>query len=178
MKQLFLFLSLIISSSFFAQNLIGKVIGVKDGDTVEILENQRPVVVRLAHVDAPEKKQAFGTVAKQYLSDQIFGKTVQVVGNGKKDRYGRYIGEIYLKNQNINKEMVRAGLAWHYVQYSNDNSYADLEKEARKKRVGLWRDARPVAPWSYRKQRKEEAARKKAAKALLPKPPVKIKQYN
>lgn len=174
MSRLFILIWLVLGAGVFAQNLSGKVIGVKDGDTVEILENQRPVVVRFAHVDAPEKKQAYGNVAKKYLSDLIFGQTVQVVISGKNDRYGRRIGEIYLKNQNINKEMVRAGLAWHYVEYSNDPVYAALQAEAQKKKVGLWQEARPQAPWSYRRQRREEAAQKRAAKVLPPKTTVRI----
>lgn len=174
MSRLFNLILFVFGAVAFAQNLSGKVIGVKDGDTVEILEDQRPVVVRFAHVDAPEKKQAYGNVAKKYLSDLIFGKTVQVVIAGKNDRYGRRIGEIYLKNQNINKDMVRAGLAWHYVQYSKDPVYAALQAEAQKKRVGLWQEARPQAPWEYRRQRREEAAQKRAAKLLSPKTVINI----
>lgn len=168
MKRLFSLILLALGWMVFAQNLTGKVIGIKDGDTVEILENRRPVVVRLAHVDAPEKKQAYGNAAKNYLSDLIFGQTVQVVIAGKNDRYGRRIGEIYLKNQNINKAMVRAGMAWHYVEYSNDPAYADLQTQAQKKKVGLWQEPRPLAPWNYRKQRRDEAAKKREAKGVPP----------
>ena len=132
-----------------------KVIGVKDGDTVEVLYYQLPIVIRLEHIDAPEKKQAFGTVSKQKLSALAFGKIVTIISKGKKgnyDRSGRLIAEIYLNEKTcINKEMLKAGLAWHYKKYSKNTEYAQLEDIARKTKTGLWTDKNPVAPWSFRK---------------------------
>lgn len=132
-----------------------KVIGVKDGDTVEVLYYQLPMVIRLEHIDAPEKKQAFGTVSKQKLSDLCFGKNVTIVSTGKKGNYdgrGRMIAEIYVNDKtNVNKEMVKSGLAWHYKKYSKSDEYAQLENVARKNRVGLWADKSVVAPWDFRR---------------------------
>ena len=132
-----------------------KVIGVKDGDTVEVLYYQLPMVIRLEHIDAPEKKQAFGTVSKQKLSDLCFGKNVTIVSTGKKGNYdgrGRMIAEIYVNEKmNVNKEMIKAGLAWHYKKYSKSEEYAQLENIARKNRVGLWADKSVVAPWDFRR---------------------------
>ena len=132
-----------------------KVIGVKDGDTVEVLYYQLPIVIRLEHIDAPEKKQPFGAVSKQKLSDLSFGKIVTLVSKGKKGNYdgrGRMIAEIYVNDKtNINKEMLKAGLAWHYKKYSKSEIYAHLENRARKNRVGLWADKNPIAPWNFRK---------------------------
>ncbi|WP_313717391.1 thermonuclease family protein [Kaistella carnis] len=132
-----------------------KIIGVKDGDTVEGLYYQLPIVIRLEHIDAPEKKQAFGTVSKKKLSDLAFGKTVTIISKGKKgnfDRNGRMIAEIYTKEKTcLNKEMLKTGLAWHYKKYSTSAEYAQLENTARKKRVGLWADKNPIAPWNFRK---------------------------
>ncbi|WHF51369.1 thermonuclease family protein [Chryseobacterium gotjawalense] len=132
-----------------------KVIGVKDGDTVEVLYYQLPIVIRLEHIDAPEKKQAFGTVSKQKLSDLCFGKNVTIISKGKKGNYdgrGRMIAEIYVDDKICaNKEMVKSGLAWHYKKYSKSEEYAQLENAARKNRVGMWSDKLPVAPWDFRK---------------------------
>ena len=132
-----------------------KVIGVKDGDTIEVLYYQLPIVIRLEHIDAPEKKQAFGTVSKQKLSDLCFGKNVTIVSTGKKGDYdgrGRMIAEVFVNEKtNVNKEMLKSGLAWHYKKYSKSEVYAQLENRARKNRVGLWADKSPVAPWSFRK---------------------------
>lgn len=132
-----------------------KIIGVKDGDTVEGLYYQLPIVIRLEHIDAPEKKQDFGTVSKQKLSDLCFGKIVTIVSKGKKgnyDRNGRLIAEIYMNEKTcVNKEMLKAGLAWHYKKYSTSAEYAQLEDIARKNKTGLWKDKNPIAPWNFRK---------------------------
>ena len=132
-----------------------KVIGIKDGDTVEVLYYQLPIIVRLEHIDAPEKKQAFGSVSKQKLAELAFGKTVTLVSTGKKGNYdarGRIIAEIYLNEKTcLNKEMLKAGLAWHYKKYSLNLEYAKLELLARRNKVGLWSEKSPVAPWEYRK---------------------------
>ena len=152
-KLLFLLFCVCFYGFVFSQKITAKVVGVKDGDTFVVLNEKKEIVVRLEHIDAPEKNQPFGNKAKQFASDFCFGKTVVVIGNGKKDRNGRWIGEIFNNNQNLNKELVRNGLAWHYKRYSKSANYADLETAARKKKIGLWRDKDPVAPWNWRKSK-------------------------
>ena len=128
-----------------------KVIGIKDGDTFELLIDNSTQVVRLAHIDCPEKKQPFGQKAKQLVSNLCFGKYVTLIHNNKFDRNKRLIAEVFLQDgTNLNKELVKNGLAWHFKKYSKDNSYADLENEARASKVGLWADNNPIAPWTWR----------------------------
>ncbi len=130
-----------------------KVIGIKDGDTFVLLMNGKEQVVRLAHIDCPEKKQPFGNKAKQFASDACFGKRVTLVHNNKYDRNKRLIAEIILEDgRNFNKELVKNGLAWHFKRYSHSESYAILEAAARKKRIGLWADKDPIAPWNWRRK--------------------------
>ena len=150
-RLLFLLFCVCFYGFVFSQKIAAKVVGVKDGDTFVVLHEKKEIVVRLEHIDAPEKNQPFGTKAKQFASDFCFGKTVVVIGNGKKDRNGRWIGEIFYKNQNLGKELVRNGLAWHFKRYSKSENYADLEMEARKKKRGLWQEKEPIAPWEWRK---------------------------
>jgi micrococcal nuclease len=133
-----------------------KVVGVKDGDTMVLLMDGKEQVVRLAHVDCPEKKQPFGTKAKQYASELCFGKWVTVVHSNKYDRNKRLIAEVIGKDgQNLNKQLIKKGLAWHFKKYSKDKEYAQLEVQARKSKVGLWSDANPTAPWDWRKPKKK-----------------------
>jgi len=154
-KTFLLFLFPII---IFSQNKSYKVIGVKDGDTVEILMDGKPQVVRLSHIDCPEKKQPFGNNAKQFASDLCFGKKVKLSTGWKKDRNKRLLAEIILSNgKNLNKELVKNGFAWHFKKYSKDNSYDDLEQQARKLKLGLWNDKNPTAPWEWRKSRKKSS---------------------
>lgn len=134
-----------------------KVIGVKDGDTIVILQDSTGQVVRLGHIDCPENRQPFGTRAKQFVSDACFGEyvTLQVDAKNKYDRNKRLIAEIILSDgSNLNRELVRNGLAWHFARYSNDDSYSILEQEARRNKVGVWSEPDPVAPWDWRKMPK------------------------
>lgn len=143
-----------------AETLIGNIVSVTDGDTVTVLDEQRQQhKVRLAGIDAPEKRQAFGNRSKQSLSDAVFGKTVAVEWN-KMDRYGRIVGKIILDARDVNLGQVKAGLAWWYQRYSAEQSasdrqlYAHAEEGARRKRLGLWGEGEPVAPWDWRTLRK------------------------
>ncbi len=135
--------------------LKGQITRIVDGDTGEFLYNgELPLMIRLQHIDAPEKrgKQPYGNKAKQILSDLCFGQKVTVITDGEFDMGGRLIGEIINEeNINVNKEMVRLGYAWHFKKYSEDLSYDILEKEARNNRRGLWQEPSPVAPWNYRR---------------------------
>lgn len=129
----------------------GKVTGIKDGDTYKVLYNGKEETIRLAHIDCPEKKQPFGNKAKQFASDICFGKIVTVKTEGKADRNKRIIGEIILQDgTNVNKELVKNGLAWHFKKYSNNNEYAELEITARQQQIGIWTDKEPIAPWEWR----------------------------
>lgn len=131
--------------------LEGRVVGVADGDTLTLLDaDQETTRVRLAGIDAPESSQDFGSRAKQALSDRVFGADVQVRVSDI-DRYGRTVGDIIFEGSWINEELVRAGLAWHYTQYSRDAGLARAEVAAREAGAGLWSVADPVPPWDYRR---------------------------
>jgi endonuclease YncB( thermonuclease family) len=124
----------------------GKVIGIADGDTIEVLRDHRPVTLRLNGIDAPEGGQAFGTRARRFVALLAFGQTVTVIEHGT-DRYGRTIADVVLPDGRVlNREVVRAGFAWWFRQYSTDQSLGALEGEARAAKRGLWADPRPVAP--------------------------------
>ena len=135
------------------QSFKAKVIRIIDGDTMEILYQKTPIKIRLEHIDCPEKrsKQPFGTQAKTVLSNLCFGQQVKVTSQHS-DRYGRLIAVITnSKKQIVNQEMIKLGMAWHFTKYSTDKTYAKLEQEARKKRIGLWRENNPTPPWNWRK---------------------------
>ena len=135
----------------------GEVVGISDGDTITVLYSsfgKSSVKIRLHGIDAPESRQAFGQVARQFTSKEVFRKTV-TVHQKDTDKYGRLVAEItYDRGKNLNHELVRAGLAWWYQQYARgDRKLQQLEAEARAKKVGLWRDPNPTAPWEFRRMR-------------------------
>lgn len=153
LKYFFLFFLVACNSSTaIPDNFNGKVVGIKDGDTIEVLYEGKSQTIRLVDIDCPEKKQAFGTKAKQFTSDFCFNKEVRVESNGKRDRYKRILGTVFADNKNLNEELVKAGLAWHYKKYSDKQTYANLENTARENRIGLWADINPTPPWNYRKK--------------------------
>ncbi len=127
----------------------GIVVGVLDGDTVDVLVDRKPVRVRLAEIDAPEKAQPFGTKSRQTLASSVFQQMVTVTTAGT-DRYGRTIGTLWLKDRNINKMMVAEGMAWAYRKYLSDQSLLAAEATARDDGVGLWADPHAVPPWEWR----------------------------
>jgi endonuclease YncB( thermonuclease family) len=145
---------LTFASQAIAEQFTGKVVGVTDGDTIKVMRSGKAEKIRLAGIDCPERKQAYGTRAKQFTSDMAFGKVVTVKVETV-DQYGRTVGEVILPDgRSLNHELVKAGFAWWYRQYSRDISLGQLEEEARIAKRGLWADPNAIPPWEYRKLRK------------------------
>ena len=128
----------------------GRVVKVADGDTITILDAANVQhKIRFHGIDAPEKAQAFGQKSKQHLSSLVFGKDVRVKYKSR-DKYGRILGTVYVDGKDVNLEMIRAGLAWHYKRYDNSPAYAAAESEASAARRGLWSDPNPTPPEEFR----------------------------
>lgn len=132
-----------------AAAIVAVVVGVSDGDTLTVLDGQQQIKVRLAEIDAPEKKQPFGARSKQSLSDLCFGKQAEIRAQAR-DRYGRTVARVTCAGVDANAEQVRRGMAWVYRQYARDKALYVLEAEARADRRGLWADSDPVPPWEWR----------------------------
>ncbi len=133
----------------------GRVIGIVDGDTVKVFNGTQAETIRLYGIDCPEKKQAFGTAAKKFTSDMIFGKTV-TVNPVCKDRYGRTVANISYRGADLSLALVKAGLAWWYVKYApHDKKLEEAEIKARESKIGLWSEPSPVPPWKFRKKPKK-----------------------
>ena len=147
-----------------AESITGHVVGVADGDTLTVLTaEKRQVRVRLAGIDAPERRQPYGTRARQALSALALGRAARVEVEDI-DRYGRAVGRVRVGGRDVNAEMVRRGAAWVYTRYNRDPSLVPLEAEARAVRRGLWAlpEAERVPPWEWRaawRAERERAAR-------------------
>lgn len=142
-----------------ARTYSGTVVGISDGDTIKVLdEAKRQHTVRLAGIDAPEKKQAYGQRSRQSLSDMLFQRVV-IIDTHKNDKYGREVGKVMRDGRDVNLEQLRRGMAWHYKDYDREQSpadremYAATEDAARSARIGLWADARPIPPWDFRRKK-------------------------
>ncbi|WP_231128962.1 thermonuclease family protein [Gallibacterium anatis] len=157
MKKLLiiLFFSLFTLNTFAAREINCQVVAISDGDTFTcLLANNKTIKVRLAQVDAPEKKQPYGDRSRQLLSQLIFKKQVRL-SSSEYDQYHRVLAEVFdSQGRNINLIMVQQGLAWAYRQYMHDKQYLAAEAQARQQRRGLWQDDNPIYPSNWRKHSK------------------------
>ena len=101
----------------------------------------------------PERGQPYWRKAKKLTANLVDGKIVKVWETDI-DRYGRIVGFVFAGDKNLNKELLSAGLAWHYKYYSRDPELAKLEFRARATKRGLWAEPDPVAPWEWRRQKR------------------------
>ena len=145
----------VVAAASPAATLTGKVVSIADGDTLTLLVDKNQIKVRLEGIDTPERAQPFGRKAGQALAKKVFGKVIQVDDLGR-DRYGRTLGIVRLGKRNVNLELVREGWAWWYRKYAPKNKeLAAAEAAARKAKLGLWADAKPIPPWDWRQTERE-----------------------
>ncbi|MEO8470851.1 MAG: thermonuclease family protein [Chryseolinea sp.] len=145
--------SVFIAISFLSCQAVdkeGNVVKVIDGDTFDVLQGTERTRIRLFGIDSPERGQPFNKKAKAFTESLVSGKKVKVVVHNK-DRYGRTVADVYLMDgTHVNAEIVGAGYAWQYKQYSIDPTIAALEAGARKEQKGLWGDDHAIPPWEFR----------------------------
>lgn len=158
MRRIFFTILILFPLLLSAQILKGKAVKIADGDTFTLLVNGHDQVkIRIDGIDAPEKGQAFGNRAKEYLSGMIWEKEL-TVSVTKKDRYGRSIGKVSTPSiTDVGLEMIKAGFAWQYRDYNNEKAYADAESLARQNRKGLWLDNNPKRPQDFRKEKRNQS---------------------
>ncbi|MBK1895802.1 thermonuclease family protein [Chryseobacterium sp. YIM B02567] len=163
-----LLIMLVGVSNLILSQTNAKVIGIKDGDTILVLdENNNQTTLRLAEVDCPEKGQPFGKNAKQFTSDLVYGKQITYYKTSS-DRYRRIIAKVYFDNdQYLSEEIIKKGFGWWYYQYSNNQNLGILESKARSRKLGLWSGSQTVSPWEWRKAKREAYKQKSKTKLSL-----------
>ena len=150
------FVLLIAPHAWAAEIFTARVVRVVDGDTLRVSRKEGGTVkVRLYGIDCPEKDQRYGKEARRLAHRLSYGRVVLIESRGK-GRYGRTIGNVTLPGgESLNHELVRDGACWWYRRYApKDESFRQLEAEARKAKRGLWANPKPVPPWEWRKQRR------------------------
>jgi micrococcal nuclease len=142
MRQTLTFILLLTTSVCFG--ISTKVIRIIDGDTFETETGEK---VRLIGINAPEISDIFGQEAKQYLSDLIVNKTVDLqcdnISNSR-DHYQRLLRYVILDGVDINKKMVSDGFALAYLKYKFNKSidYEQAQLKARETNKGIWGDSK------------------------------------
>lgn len=142
------------------------VVAVADGDTLTARCGApgayEQVKVRLAGVDAPERRQPFGRRARQALAGLCFQQTARIHVHSH-DRYGRAVADVECGGKDAGAHMVGGGLAWVFDRYAQQHQHLyPLQASARAQRLGLWADdgtaAPPVPPWDWRKAARSTSA--------------------
>jgi micrococcal nuclease len=138
-----------------------QVVYVLDGDTVIVLISRDRNTVRLDSIDCPEDGQSWGDIATAGLIKLIGGKTVHLEQHGQ-DPYGRTLATIYVHYGsekgwiNVNERMVMLGHAWvmrkyyDHLPHDRQQKLNSLERWAKSKKVGLWKEPNPIPPWRWR----------------------------
>lgn len=157
MKLKFIYIILFLNCSLLFSQSKGKVIKIKDGDTIVVLlGNNHQETLRLAEVDCPENGQAFGKNAKQFTSSQVFGKTI-LFYRVNKDRYRRTIAKIfYDDNKYLSAEIIKSGWGWWYFKASKNTDLKSYEISAKNSKIGLWKDNNAISPWEFRNNKKKK----------------------
>jgi endonuclease YncB( thermonuclease family) len=139
-----------------AATIVGRIVGVADGDTVTLLASDRTQhKIRIAGIDAPEKKQAYGAASKAHMSELVFGKDAEATCE-KVDKYRRDVCVLRVWGQDIGLEQINGGFAWWYRDYADEQSpedrkdYEQAETYARSRKLGLWSDPAPIKPSDWR----------------------------
>lgn len=141
-----------------AKTISGKVTNVIDGNTLEMLSDEKEKVkIVLWGVDSPEISQTYGDVAYKYVSELLLKKkvTVEIMG---KDKQGNKLGIVHFKNENVNLLLVKNGFAWAEELYAR-GVYSREQNEARSIPTGLWQYPEPVAPWKYLREKSMRMAK-------------------
>lgn len=153
--KIILFLIIFVIQSY-ATTPNATVMRVIDGDTIVVkTSNNEKKKVRLWGIDAPEMRQKSGPKAGRFLTTLLTDQPVYI-DIITTDKYGRFVANVYDSNGvYINEEMIRIGLAWVYEYYVRDSNpkWYELQANAQKKHIGLWRYRNPIPPWEYRKKR-------------------------
>ena len=148
-----------IPSAVPLASLLCLVVAISDGDTLTARCGApgayQQLKVRIAAIDAPESRQAFGQKSRQNLARLCFRQhaTLQPV---EQDSYGRTVAHVRCSGTDVAAAQVRSGLAWVYTPYAESRpQLVALQRQARSSATGLWSQKRPLAPWTYRHRRSQ-----------------------
>ena len=138
------------------------VVGVTDGDTLTArcgrIGAYEQIKVRIAAIDAPERKQPYGQRSRQALSRLCYAEKALITERDT-DRYGRTVADVSCNGEDAGSRMVSEGWAWVYdynkIATKRGGGLFRLQASARTQRLGLWADAKPTPPWDWRKQQRE-----------------------
>lgn len=145
---------LAVPTGILAETLSGRVVGVGSGDTVTVLAtSKQQLEVRLAGIDAPDRKQPYWRQSKEALANLVLDRQVTVAVL-KIDQYDRAVGHVSVDGERIGPALIAGGSAWVYRRFNDDPELLALEQQAEEQRLGLWAlpESQRIPPWIWRRQ--------------------------
>ncbi|MDL2271981.1 thermonuclease family protein [Desulfovibrio sp. OttesenSCG-928-I05] len=136
----------------------GTVCKVSDGDTLIVTKDgtRENVTIRLFGIDCPETPQPYGDAATAVATGAALFRPVRVVEKNR-DRYKRTVADVLIieSDRSLQEMLISEGMAWVDPRFCKRCSvWEALQESAGEKRIGLWADPAPIAPWEWRKTRR------------------------
>jgi endonuclease YncB( thermonuclease family) len=148
----------------------GAALDVQDGDSFVLrADDGSRVRVRVNGIDAPERRQPYADVSRRHLGELLRGRRIRLEPV-KRDVFERTVARVVVVDgdppeRDAGLAQIEAGLAWHFKRYRADQPadaflrYAQAERDAQVRGLGLWRDPSPEPPWDFRsRMRREDGA--------------------
>ena len=160
-----------IGTEIFGKKIVNviqaKCTHVLAGDSIRVSYRERfgkdyvesPLIVLVDSIACPggqqfrRKKcpQPFSDEAKKATSELVLNKPLEILFTSS----GREF--VIIDGINLSEYLIKNGLAWHYTfkpfnrnsRYSDDYQLFELEQQARAKKINIWSQEDPVAPWNW-----------------------------
>jgi micrococcal nuclease len=135
------------------------VVGVDDGDTLDVDLQGKTIKIRLYGIDAPEAGQQGNVSATRFLRHLVLKHplTIKVLDT---DMFGR-MHAIVIRNgkeSSVNAALVANGYAWVHAEQcwvEECRYWEKLEVQARRLKLGIWSRFDLIPPWEFGKQQRK-----------------------
>ncbi len=123
-----------------------------DGDTIRARVNGKMETIRFLAINTPETKystkdkdEPYAIEASKYTCNRLTdSNNIEIeydIKSNKTDKYGRFLGWIFVDNFLLQKELIKKGYAkvdYVYDEYKYVNELKKEESIAKKKKLGIW----------------------------------------
>lgn len=131
------------------ERILADVVKVIDGDTIKINYEGKEENIRFLLIDTPEMRhkqfdgpQPYAVEAKEKVEELLKDGKVEIeLGIQERDKYGRLLGYLYVDGVSLQEVLLEEGLARVAYVYNDKrhlDDYLKIEKEAKKKKKGIW----------------------------------------
>ncbi|MCK4835594.1 MAG: thermonuclease family protein [Candidatus Aminicenantes bacterium] len=131
---------------------------IPEGDIMMVYVNKKMLTIRLAHIDCPDIGQPFEKQATQFTHSLAYKKKVTVeIESYAGEQY--LIGRVFIENKDVSMTLIEAGLAWYTKMHGADRYISKAFRKAKKKKIGIWSQDKPIPPWIYRQEKEKNKQR-------------------